>query len=93
MSRFACTTSGWLFLGRVLLIGTTLAAAAQVALSGGGYREVFRQQVLRYEIEPGEGARTIRFDLHGTHCGKTGPEPCSKRRRIGTRPFELTGPF
>jgi hypothetical protein len=64
-----------------------------IALPGGRYREVFRQQVLRYEIEPGEGARTIRFDLHGTRCGKTGPEPCSKRQKIGTKRFEFKEPL
>jgi hypothetical protein len=66
--------------------------AIVVALPGGKYREVFRQQVLRYVIEPGEGARTIRFDLHGTRCGKTGPEPCSKRQTIGTTRFEFREP-
>ena len=60
-----------------------------VALPNGKFRVVFRQQVLRYAIEPGEGARTIRFDLHGTHCGKTGPEPCGKRQRISTKPFRF----
>jgi hypothetical protein len=63
-----------------------------VALSGGRYREVFRQQVLRYEIEPGVGARTILFRLHGTYCGKTGPEPCFRRQRITARPFRFRQP-
>ncbi len=54
-----------------------------VALPRGKFREVFRQQVIRHEIEPSDGSmRTIRFDLHGTFCGKTGPEPCRERRRI-----------
>ena len=66
--------------------------AIVVALPQGKFREIFRQQVLRYEIEPGEGARTIRFDLHGVYCGKTGPEPCSRRQRIGTKPFAFREP-
>lgn len=66
--------------------------AIVVALPNGKFREVFRQQVLRYAIEPGEGARTIRFDLHGVFCGKTGPEPCSKRQRINAKPFRFREP-
>ena len=31
--------------------------------------------------------QTIRFDLHGTFCGKTGPEPCRERRRINGERF------
>jgi hypothetical protein len=50
-----------------------------VALPNGKFREVFRQHVVKYEIEPGDGARTIRFHLHGGRCGKFGPEPCSRR--------------
>jgi hypothetical protein len=53
---------------------------------------VFRQQVIRYTIEPGRGARTIRFHLHGTFCGKTGPEPCFRRQRISTKPFRFRQP-
>ena len=63
--------------------------AIVVALGGGRYRQVFRQHVLRYAIEDGKGARTIRFDLHGTYCGKTGPEPCVKRRQIDAKPFRF----
>lgn len=66
--------------------------AIVVALSNGKFREVFRQQVLRYEIEPGEGARTIRFDLHGVFCGKAGPEPCARRHTISTTPFRFREP-
>jgi hypothetical protein len=58
----------------------------------GGVLLIGRHQVLRYEIEPGAGAHAIRFHLHGTYCGKTGPEPCSKRHTIGTRRFELKAP-
>lgn len=66
--------------------------AIVVALPGGRYREVFRQQVLRYTVEDGAGARTIRFDLHGTYCGKVGPEPCAKRHVIDGRPFRFRQP-
>ena len=64
-----------------------------VALPRGKFREVFRQQVIRYEIEPSDGSmRTIRFDLHGTFCGKTGPEPCRERRRINGERFSFRQP-
>jgi hypothetical protein len=63
-----------------------------VALPGGRFREVFRQQVLRYEIEPGDGARTIRLHLHGTYCGKTGPEPCFRLQHISAKPFRFKQP-
>jgi hypothetical protein len=63
-----------------------------VALPNGRFREVFRQQVLVHEVEPGSGARTIRFRLHGTYCGKTGPEPCFRHRQISARPFRFRQP-
>jgi len=63
-----------------------------VALPRGKFREVFRQQVLRYEIAPGAGMKTIRFDLHGVYCGKTGPEPCSERRLINGERFAFREP-
>ena len=66
--------------------------AIVVALPGGKFRQVFRQHVLRYTIEDGEGARTIRFDLHGVYCGKTGPEPCAKRQTITTKVFRFKEP-
>ena len=65
-----------------------------VALPRGKFREVFRQQVIRYEIEPSDGSmRTIRFDLHGTFCGKTGSEPCRERRRINGERFLFKQPL
>ena len=65
-----------------------------VALPRGKFREVFRQQVIRYEIEPSDGSmRTIRFDLHGTFCGKTGPEPCRKRQLITGERFVFKQPL
>lgn len=65
-----------------------------VALPRGKFREVFRQQVIRYEIEPSDGSmRTIRFDLHGVYCGKTGPEPCRERRLITGERFAFKQPL
>lgn len=64
-----------------------------VALPRGKFREVFRQQVIRYEIEPGGSMRTIRFDLHGTFCGKAGPEPCTQRRLINGERFGFRAPL
>ena len=65
-----------------------------VALPRGKFREVFHQQVLRYEIEPSDGSmRTIRFDLHGVFCGKTGPELCRKRQLITGQRFDFKQPL
>jgi len=68
------------------------ALSIVVALPRGKFREVFRQQVIRYAIEPGGAMKTIRFDLHGALCGKTGPEPCSKRRLINGERFSFREP-
>jgi hypothetical protein len=38
----------------------------------GSYTSVFTQRVRGYEIKPGPGVRTIRFQLHGTYCGGHG---------------------
>ena len=65
-----------------------------VALPRGKFREVFHQQVLRYEIEPSDGSmRTIRFDLHGVFCGNTGPELCRKRQLITGQRFDFKQPL
>jgi len=64
-----------------------------VALPNGKFRQLFRQHVLRYEIEDGPGARTIRFDLHGTYCNGAGADPCSKSVRIGDKPFVFKQPL
>lgn len=63
-----------------------------IALPNGKHRQLFSQQIIRYEIEAGEGARTIRFDLHGTYCNGAGADPCSKRVTIGDRPFAFKQP-
>jgi hypothetical protein len=63
-----------------------------VALKGGGHRNVFSQRVLKHEILPGEGAKTIRFMLHGSYCGTGGGSSCSKTHRITARPFEFRQP-
>jgi hypothetical protein len=45
-----------------------------------------------YEIKPGRGARTIRFQLHGTYCGGHGNPSCYKTRRITAKRFEFKEP-
>jgi hypothetical protein len=87
MTHVRCERLGSIFCGTG---GCELSIV--VALPGGKFREVFRQQVIRYEIEPGGSMRTIRFDLHGTFCGKTGPEPCSKRQLITGERFGFREP-
>lgn len=64
-----------------------------VALPNGKFRQLFQQHVIRYEVEDGAGARTIRFDLHGTYCDGAGADPCSKRVTIGDKPFAFKQPL
>jgi hypothetical protein len=63
-----------------------------VALKRGGHRNVFSQRVLNHEILPGEGAKTIRFMLHGSYCGGAGGSLCAKPHRITARPFAFKMP-
>lgn len=63
-----------------------------VTLPGGDVRAIFSDRVQYYEILPGHGARTIRFELHGSFCGLHGSQLCVKTRRITTKPFKFTMP-
>ncbi len=63
---------------KVLLVVLALIVAA---LAGGVY-----------EILPGIGARTIRFQLHGGYCGGHGVPSCFKNHRITSRPFKFVMP-
>lgn len=60
-----------------------------IAQRDGSYRSIFSDTVHRYEIRPGRGTRSIRFELHGGFCGKSGPDECTKTRRITGKPFRL----
>jgi hypothetical protein len=64
-----------------------------VTRTNGKQRMVFSDRVRTYEILPGEGARTIRFDMHGSYCGRAGAEACFKEHRISDRPFEFREPM
>ena len=44
--------------------------------------KVLDRNVHRYRVLGDKGPRRIRFDLHGSLCGKVGPEPCVKTRTI-----------
>lgn len=48
----------------------------------GTLAKVLERNVHRYRVLGGKGPRRIRFDLHGSLCGKFGPEPCTKTRTI-----------
>jgi hypothetical protein len=61
--------------------------AILVELGGGRMRTVFSDRVRGYEILPGRGARTIRFELHGAYCGGHGVPSCFKSHLITARPF------
>jgi hypothetical protein len=63
-----------------------------VALPGGRMRTVFSQQVRDYDVLSGDGARTIRFTLHGGYCGGHGNPSCTKSHLITTRPFAFKMP-
>jgi hypothetical protein len=63
-----------------------------VTLPSGRQRMVFSDRVRDYEVLPGEGARTIRFDMHGSYCGTYGAAECPKEHRITTKPFEFREP-
>jgi hypothetical protein len=63
-----------------------------VANQDGSYKSIFAQRVRGYEIKPGGGARTIRFQLHGTYCGGHGNPSCYKSRRITAKKFEIKEP-
>jgi hypothetical protein len=60
-----------------------------IAQRNGSYRSIFVDRILRYEILPGRGVRTIKFHLHGGYCGKHGPDLCERPRRITGMPFKL----
>jgi hypothetical protein len=63
-----------------------------VTLPNGGLRQIFSGPVLHYDILPGSGAKTIRFELHGAFCGLHGSQLCVKTHRITTKPFEFVVP-
>lgn len=62
-----------------------------VSLPDGTYRNVFSGRVLAYKIirAKGKGASSIRFDVHGSHCGTYGAHPCAKTQRITDQPLEF----
>jgi hypothetical protein len=60
-----------------------------IAQRDGGYTSIFSDTIHRYEIKPGGGVRTVKFSLHGGYCGKHGPSPCTKTRRITGKPFKF----
>ena len=63
-----------------------------VARPKGTYVSVFDMRVRSYEILPGKGAKRIRFELHGSYCGRSGVQSCYKTRRITAKPFQLREP-
>jgi len=63
-----------------------------VSLPNGKIRNVFSARVRTYEILPGEGAKTIRFMLHGTYCGGHGNPSCPKEHKITAKPFVFKEP-
>jgi hypothetical protein len=63
-----------------------------VTLPNGKQRLIFSDRVRAYEILPGEGARTIRFDMHGSFCGTYGAAECPKEQKISDKPFEFREP-
>jgi hypothetical protein len=60
-----------------------------VALRGGRFRTVFSDRVREYELLPGRGIRSIRFQLHGSYCSGHGNPSCARTHRITRRKFEF----
>ncbi|MBR0719518.1 hypothetical protein [Bradyrhizobium liaoningense] len=67
-----------------------------VTLPNGSVRRVFDGYVRSYEIKPrpmkAGAVRTIRFELHGGHCGGHGSPSCYKEKGITATPFEFKMP-
>jgi hypothetical protein len=62
------------------------------ARRSGKLRTVFSDRVREYEILPGNGARSVRFMMHGSYCGRAGNPSCEKTQRITGRTFVIDGP-
>ena len=82
MSELRCTTDFSPFCGTE---GCPLLIYK--AKGGGKYLRLFDGQVLSYEIQGSGRRKTISFRLHGSFCGKHGPELCVKRVVITGKPF------
>lgn len=67
-----------------------------VTLPDGNVRPVFDGYARSYTIVAPPmkrgAARTIRFDLHGSFCGRFGAQACVKEKAITTTPFEFRKP-
>ena len=61
-----------------------------VTLPDGKIRSVFSDRIRGYELLPRKG--TVRFQLHGGYCGRSGNPSCYKERRITFKPFEFKEP-
>jgi hypothetical protein len=61
-----------------------------MTLPDGKIRSVFSSRIRGYEILPRKG--TVRFQLHGSYCGRSGNPSCYKDRRITFKPFEFKEP-
>ncbi len=59
-----------------------------MTLPSGRMLTVFSDDFRDYEILPGTGARTIRFELHGGYCVPS----CFKSHCITSRPFKFVMP-
>ena len=61
-----------------------------MTLPDGTIRSVFADRIRGYELVPRKG--TVRFQLHGSYCGRSGNPSCYKERRITFKPFEFKEP-
>ena len=60
-----------------------------VSRPDGTLGKVLDRNVHRYRVLGDKGPRRIRFDLHGSFCGKFGPERCVKTKTITGKPLSL----
>lgn len=63
-----------------------------VTLPGGRIRSVFWDRIRGYEILDGAKRGVVRFELHGSYCGRSGNPSCYKEHRITGKPFAFSEP-
>jgi hypothetical protein len=63
-----------------------------VTLRDGKLRNVFSSRIRGYEILSGKKAGIVRFQLHGSYCGRSGNPSCYREHRITDKAFVFKEP-
>lgn len=61
-----------------------------VARSVGGPVRVFAGRVLDYDLAKRRSRQAMRFQMHGSYCGRVGTSSCFKQHHLDVRPFTFT---